>query len=100
MNLREAVLSDVSLTGCRIDTLDLAGASTTRVALDDCRVEELDLRNRKGEHLDLRGLDVVRLNRLDGAEALAGVTITVEQARRLGPVLGRALGMTIWEEEP
>jgi len=100
LNLREAMLSDVSLAGCRIGTLDAAGASTTRVALANCQVEDLDLRNRKGEHLDLRGLDVVRLNRVDGADSLVGATLTEQQARWLGPVLGRALGITITEEEP
>ncbi len=99
LNLREAVLSDVSLVGCRIGTLDAAGASTTRVALQNCLVEDLDLRNRKGEHLDLRGLDVVRLNRLDGADSLVGATLTGQQARWLGPVLGRALRITITEED-
>lgn len=99
LNLREGAVSDVELIGCRIGTLDLAGATTTRVALSDCRVEDLDLRNRKGEHLDLRGLDVVRLNRLDGADALAGTIITDEQARLLAPALARALRITIAEED-
>ena len=100
LNLREAALSDVQLIGCRIGTLDLAGARTSRTALTDCRVEDLDLRNRKGEHLDLRGLDVVRLNRLDGADGLSGATITDEQAHWLGPLLARALRIVIAEEEP
>ena len=99
LNLRETVLTDVSFVGCRIGTLDAAGASTTRTALDNCLVEDLDLRNRKGEHLDLRGLDVVRLNRLEGADSLVGAILSDQQARWLGPVLGRALRITITEED-
>lgn len=99
LNLREASVSDVELIGCRIGTLDLVGATTTRMALAECRVDDLDLRTRKGEHLDLRGLDVVRLNRLDGADALAGTIITDEQARLLAPALARALRITIAEED-
>ncbi|MFT4295680.1 MAG: hypothetical protein QM582_09745 [Micropruina sp.] len=97
LNLREATLSDVRLTGCRIGTLDLAGATTTRTAVADCLVEDLDVRNRKGEHFDLRGVDVVRLNRLDGADSLVGATVTDQQARWLGPVLARALRITVEE---
>jgi len=100
LNLREAVLSDVVLDGCRIGTVDAAGATTTRVALPNSVVEDLDVRDRKGEHLDLRGLDVVRLNRLDGADSLVGATPTDRQAGLLGPVLGRALSITITEEDP
>ena len=99
LNLREAQLSDVALIGCRIGTLDLAGATTTRTALTECLVEDLDVRHRKGEHLDLRGLDVVRLNKLDGADSLVGATLTAEQARWLGPVLASALRITITEED-
>lgn len=99
LNLREAVASDVQLVGCRVGTLDLAGASVPRTALAECLVEDLDLRNRKGEHLDLRGLDVVRLNRLDGADGLAGAVITEEQARWLGPILAGALRIAIAEED-
>ena len=54
-------LSDVTLTGCRIGTLDLAGATTTRVAVLASLVDDLDARHRTGNHLDLRGLDVVRI---------------------------------------
>lgn len=99
LNLREASLADVALIGCRIGTLDLVGATTSRVALTECLVEDLDLRKRKGEHLDLRGLDVVRLNRLDGADSLLGAVITEEQSRWLGPVLARALRVTLAEED-
>ncbi|MBK8446191.1 MAG: hypothetical protein IPL41_05720 [Micropruina sp.] len=99
LNLREAVLGDVLLTGCRLGTLDAAGASTTRVSLVGCVVEDLDLRNRKGDHLDLRGLDVVRLNKLEGADSLVGATITDQQARWLGPLLATALRITVTEED-
>lgn len=99
LNLREATVSDVQLAGCRVGTLDLAGANVTRTALQDCLVEDLDLHNRKGEHLDLRGLDMVRLNRLDGVDGLAGTVITDEQAHALGPTLARALRIRIAEED-
>lgn len=99
LNLREATVSDVQLVGCRIGTLDLAGANVTRTALQDCLVEDLDLHNRKGEHLDLRGLDMVRLNRLDGVDGLTGAVITDDQAHRLGPILAQALRISIAEED-
>ena len=51
------------------------------MALRECLVDELDVRHRTGDHLDLRGLDVVRLNRLEGADSLVGATITDQQAR-------------------
>lgn len=95
LNLREANLSDVRLSGCRIGTLDLAAASTTRVALQECVIDDLDVRNRKGEQLDLRGLDVGRLNRLEGAQSLAGAILTEDQASRLGPLLARALRIAV-----
>ena len=99
-NLREAKLSDVTLTGCRIGTLDLAGATTTRVAVLASLVDDLDVRHRTGNHLDLRGLDVVRLNRLEGADSLVGATITDQQARWLGPTLATSLHIGITEEDP
>lgn len=98
-NLRDAVLNDVSLIGCRIGTLDLAGATTNRVKLAECLIEDLDVRHRKGEHLDLRGLDVVRLNKLEGADSLVGATISDQQARWLGPVLAAALQIAVAEED-
>ncbi len=99
LNLREAVVADVQLTGCRVGTLDLTGSNVTRTALADCLVEDLDLHNRKGEHLDLRGLDMVRLNRLDGVDGMAGAIITDEQAHGLGPILAQALRIRIAEED-
>jgi uncharacterized protein YjbI with pentapeptide repeats len=98
-NLREATLADVTLVGCRIGTLDIAGAITKRVALRECLVDDLDVRHRTGDHLDLRGLDVVRLNRLEGADSLVGATITDQQARWLGPTLAATLRISITEED-
>ena len=98
-NLREAVLNDVALIGCRIGTLDLGAATTTRMAVVDCLVEDLDVRHRKGVHLDLRGLDVVRLNNLEGADSLVGAIISEQQARLLGPVLATTLRITVAEED-
>ena len=48
----------------------------------------------------LRGLDVVRLNRLEGADSLVGATITDQQARWLGPMLAASLRIGITEEDP
>lgn len=96
LNLREAVLGDVLLADCRIESLDLTGADTTRVALVNCRVDELDLHNRTGT-LDLSGLDVAALTRLDGASGWSGATLTEDQARWFGPLLARALGITVVE---
>lgn len=99
VNLREAHLIDVIFDGCRIGTLDVSGATTTRVALIDCLVDELDLRARKGEHLDLRGVDMVRLERLESANGLAGVVLGPDQVRTLAPTLAESLGIVVTEED-
>lgn len=95
LNLRQAKLSDVRLSGCRIGTLDLAAATTARVALQECVIEDLHVCDHKAEQLDLRGLDVGRLNRLEGAQSLAGAILTEDQASRLGPLLARALRIAV-----
>jgi len=57
------------------------------------------MRNRKGEHLDLRRPDVVRLNRLDGADSLVGATLTEQQAHWLGPSWPAPLRIALAEED-
>ncbi|QLQ16194.1 MAG: hypothetical protein HZY73_11630 [Micropruina sp.] len=99
LNARDARLFDVEFRDCRIGTFDAPGGVATRVRFASSLVDELELRNRVHTDTDLRGIDFVRLSRLDGAESLGGSVVTQDQAHWIGPTLAAALKMVVIGEQ-
>ncbi|GAA3451243.1 pentapeptide repeat-containing protein [Dactylosporangium matsuzakiense] len=106
-------LRRVRFRGCKIDTLNLRGATLAEVVFEDCELNELDcagaaltsvtfpgsaIRNArfsqvKCKKVDFRGareLDVA-----DGADSLRGAIIDERQLMELGPALAVALGIQV-----
>ncbi len=92
VNLRDAALTDVVFADCRIETLDLGAATAARVSLRDCVVDELVVTRATLRDVDLRG---ARVELVEGAEHLAGATISVDQLLDLAPALAAALGIAV-----
>jgi uncharacterized protein YjbI with pentapeptide repeats len=95
LNLRGATLREVRLDGCVVDDLDLAGATVRDLTIADTRVGRLDLTGARCTDVDLRGLDALRLERLDGPDGLAGTTIDTGQLAVLAPALAAHLRITV-----
>lgn len=92
LNLRDATIRELRLVGVTIGDLDLAGARARDVVVQDCRVRRLDLTNARLTDVDLRGAD---LSEIDGLVGLAGATISEEQLVSLAPALAAQLGVLV-----
>jgi uncharacterized protein YjbI with pentapeptide repeats len=94
LNLRGSRVTDLTLERCQVDDLDLAGASVTRLTLVDCTVSRLLFGGADLVDVDLRGLDVARLDELVG-DRFEGITVAAEQLVALAPVLASRLGIRV-----
>ena len=72
LNLRGSKLTDVLITDCIINELDLGSATATRVALKNCTIGSLDLSGARLKDFDLRGTD---FRTISGLGSLAGLVI-------------------------
>ncbi|MET7393293.1 pentapeptide repeat-containing protein [Dactylosporangium sp. NPDC005572] len=93
LNLRGATLVDVEFDGCELNELDCAGASLTNVTFAGSAVKRARFGGVKLKKVDFRGareLDVA-----DGADALRGAIIDERQLFDLAPALADALGIEI-----
>ena len=110
VELAEAVLSDVTLTGCRLGLAGMRMATLERVVFRDCRMGECDLyaavlkdvlfercelngatlTGATMTRVELRGCD---LTNLVGAEALRGVRMPYAELVGNGPLFAAALGI-------
>lgn len=92
VNLRGSTVTDVLFRDCVIDELDVADARLLRVAFDGTRIRSAEGSNTRVEHVDLRGADLDRVERLDG---LRGATIGGDQLYSLAPLLAAQAGYRV-----
>jgi uncharacterized protein YjbI with pentapeptide repeats len=92
LNLRGAKLTDVLITDCIINELDLGSATGTRVALKNCTIGTLDLTGARLKDFDIRGSD---FRTISGLGSLAGLVIDDYQLTLLAPLLAGHLGIRV-----
>lgn len=92
VNLRGSTVTDVVFRDCVIDELDVADARLLRVSFEGTRIRSAEGTNSRIEHVDLRGADLDRVERLDG---LRGATIGSEQLYSLAPMLAAQAGYRV-----
>jgi uncharacterized protein YjbI with pentapeptide repeats len=106
-------LRRVTFRGCKIDTLNLRGATLIDVVFEDCELNELDcagasltgvtfpgsaIRNARFSQITCRKVDfrgARELDVADGADSLRGAVIDERQLMELGPALASALGILV-----
>jgi uncharacterized protein YjbI with pentapeptide repeats len=86
VNLRGSKITDLLITDCAIEELDLRGTSGMRVAFARTTIGTLDLADSSLTHLDLRGAEILDLDTPDG---LRGAVLDSTQLMALGPVFAR-----------
>lgn len=92
VNLRGSTLTDVVFRDCVIDELDIADARLLRVSFDGTRVRAAEGSNTRIDHVDLRGADLDRVERLEG---FRGATIAADQLYTLAPLLAAQAGYRV-----
>ncbi|MBD7994203.1 pentapeptide repeat-containing protein [Arthrobacter sp. Sa2CUA1] len=92
LNLRGAVLRDVSFSDCVIGELDLGGAKLTRASFTNTRIDSLQLDGATLEHVDLRGAS---LSGISGIGSLRGATLSSLQLAEFASTLAEHLGISI-----
>ncbi|WIB77822.1 pentapeptide repeat-containing protein [Curtobacterium sp. MCPF17_002] len=92
VNLRGSTLTDVVFRDCVIDELDIADARLLRVSFDGTRIRAAEGSNTRIDHVDLRGADLDRVERLEG---FRGATIGADQLYTLAPLLAAQAGYRV-----
>ncbi|MFJ3035249.1 pentapeptide repeat-containing protein [Curtobacterium pusillum] len=92
VNLRGSTLTDVVFRDCVIDELDIADARLLRVSFDGTRIRAAEGSNTRIDHVDLRGADLDRVERLEG---FRGATIAADQLYTLAPLLAAQAGYRV-----
>jgi uncharacterized protein YjbI with pentapeptide repeats len=92
VNLRGSTLTDVVFRDCVLDELDIADARLLRVSFDGTRIRAAEGSNTRIEHVDLRGADLDRVERLEG---FRGATIGADQLYTLAPLLAAQAGYRV-----
>ncbi|GAA0734712.1 pentapeptide repeat-containing protein [Dactylosporangium roseum] len=93
LNLRGATVADVEFDGCDLTELDCGGATLTNVTFAGSAVRRARFAGAKLKKVDFRGareLDVA-----DGADSLRGAIVDDRQLLELAPVLAAALGIEV-----
>jgi uncharacterized protein YjbI with pentapeptide repeats len=91
-NLRGAKLTDVLVTDCTFDELDLMDVSGTRVAFENCTIGVLTAHRMRIENLDLRGASIAAVSGVDG---LKGAVMSAEQVTMMAGQFADHLGIII-----
>jgi uncharacterized protein YjbI with pentapeptide repeats len=94
LNLSGAQLSDVLVEGCDIGECDLSSAVAERVAFPDARIGTLTVTGARLRDVDLRG---ARIDRIIGIGDVGGAVITEGQLSGLAPALAEHLGIGVAE---
>jgi uncharacterized protein YjbI with pentapeptide repeats len=93
LNLRGATLADVVFEDCELNELDCAGASLTNVTFPGSAVRNARFSQVKCKKVDLRGAR--ELDIADGADSLKGAIVDERQLIELAPALASALGILV-----
>jgi uncharacterized protein YjbI with pentapeptide repeats len=100
LNLRDAVLSGVVLDGVTVGELDLSGVRATGLVLRDVVVRELVTDRARLGDADLTGLDTAALRSVRGLAGLRGARITDAQLVDLAPALAAHVGLVVSDAPP
>lgn len=92
VNLRGSTITDVVFRDCVIDELDIADAKLLRVSFDGSSIRAAEGSNTRIDHVDLRGADLDRVERLEG---FRGATIGADQLYTLAPLLAAQAGYRV-----
>lgn len=92
LNLRGTTIRELRLVGTTVDDLDLAGATARDVVVQGSRVRRIDVTGAHLTEVDLRGAD---LSHVDGLGGLAGAVVSEEQLAALAPLLAAHLGIVV-----
>jgi uncharacterized protein YjbI with pentapeptide repeats len=92
VNLRGSTLTDVVFRDCVIDELDIADARLLRASFDGSRIRAAEGSNTRIDHVDLRGADLDRVERLEG---FRGATIGTDQLYTLAPLMAAQAGYRV-----
>jgi uncharacterized protein YjbI with pentapeptide repeats len=92
LNLRGAKLTDVLLENAQITELDLGGFTGTRVAIRNCRIETIDFTRATCLDVDLRE---TTFSRVIGIQGMRGAILSDEQLAEFAPVMAGLLGIRI-----
>jgi uncharacterized protein YjbI with pentapeptide repeats len=95
LNLRDAVLAGVVLDGVTVGELDLSGVRATGLVLRDVVVRELVADRARLGDADLTGLDTTALRGIRGLGGLRGARITDGQLVDLAPALAAHVGLVV-----
>jgi uncharacterized protein YjbI with pentapeptide repeats len=92
LNLRGAHLVDVVLRDCTITELDLGEADATRLCLENCRAEAVNFTGARLADADLRGLET---GALAGIGGMRGAVVSVAQATAWAEDFASHLGIRV-----
>jgi uncharacterized protein YjbI with pentapeptide repeats len=93
LNVRGATLADVVFEDCELNEFDCAGATLTNVTFEGTAIRNARFSGVKLKNVDFRGargLDVV-----DGADSMRGAIVDDGQLIELAPALAFALGIQV-----
>ncbi|ANW22575.1 pentapeptide repeat-containing protein [Streptomyces clavuligerus] len=96
VNLRAAVLREVSFVDCLLRDVDFAGASLTGVTFPGTALDRVGLDRAVLSRVDLREATALGIG--SGVEALKGATVSTTQLFDLAPVLARHIGLTVRDD--
>lgn len=93
LNLRGATVRDVVFDRCELSEVDVTGATLTNVTFPGSAVRRLRLDKATLRKVDLR--EATELDIASGHESLRGAVIDTLQLAELAPELARALGIVV-----
>ncbi|WP_067714460.1 pentapeptide repeat-containing protein [Nocardia yamanashiensis] len=93
VNLRGAVLNEVSFVDCVLRHVDISEAKLTSVTFPGTQIDALSLRKAQLKKVDFREARVLGV--YAGIESLAGATITQTQLLELAPVFAHTFGIEV-----
>ncbi|MFE2997628.1 pentapeptide repeat-containing protein [Nocardia sp. NPDC059246] len=93
VNLRGAVLTDVSFVDCVLRDVDISEAKLTSVTFPGSEISGLSLRNAKLKKVDLREARSIGIS--SGVESLSGALVTNTQLLELAPVFAHSFGILV-----
>ena len=92
LNLRGATLRDVEFVDCQLVEADFAEAKLTQVSFEGCRLVSPDFTKGTFKDVDLTGADLAGPR---GVAGLRGATVSALQLIDLGPALADELGIKV-----
>jgi uncharacterized protein YjbI with pentapeptide repeats len=94
LNLRGAKLTDVLIENAQITELDLASSVGTRVAIRNCRIDTIDFTRATCVDVDLRDTG---FSRVLGIQGMRGTILSELQLAEFAPVMADLLGIRVEE---